>query len=341
LYNIINFNEEELKKWMKENGEQAFRSKQVINWIYKGVTSFDEMKNISPKTKENLANNFYIGIPAIVKKLESEIDGTIKYLMKLKDDNIIECVLMKYKHGNSICISSQVGCRMGCKFCASTIGGRVRNLDAGEMLGQIIAVSKDIDERISNVVMMGSGEPLDNYDNALKFLIECGKEYGLNIGARHITLSTCGIVPQILELGDNGFQITLAISLHAPNDEIRKKSMPIANKYSIKEVIEACKTYISKTKRRVTFEYALIEGLNDEEEHAEELSNILKGMLCHVNLIPVNEVKESGYKKPDKKRIDRFKSILEKNKIETTVRREMGADINAACGQLRRTYMNE
>jgi len=341
LYNIINFNEEELKKWMKENGEQPFRSKQVINWIYKGVTSFDEMKNVSVKTKENLANHFYIGIPTIVRKLVSTIDGTIKYLMKLHDGNIIECVLMKYKHGNSICISSQVGCRMGCKFCASTIGGRVRDLDSGEMLGQIIAVSKDINERISNVVMMGSGEPLDNYNNVLKFLIECGKEYGLNIGARHITLSTCGIVPEILELGDKGFQITLAISLHASNDEIRRKSMPIANKYSIEEVIKACNTYISKTKRRVTFEYALIEGLNDEEKHAEELANLLKGMLCHVNLIPVNEVKESGYKKPDKKRIDRFKSILEKNKIETTVRREMGADINAACGQLRRDYMDE
>lgn len=265
MYNIINFNEEELKKWMKENGEQVFRSKQVINWIYKGVTTFDEMKNISPKTKENLANNFYLGIPTIVKKLESEIDGTIKYLMKLHDGNVIECVLMKYKHGNSICISSQVGCRMGCKFCASTIGGRVRNLDAGEMLGQIIVAGKDIDERISNVVMMGSGEPLDNYDNVLKFLIECGKDYGLNIGARHITLSTCGIVPQILDLSDKGFQITLAISLHASNDIIRKRSMPIANKYSINEVIEACKTYIYKTKRRVTFEYALIQGLNDDK----------------------------------------------------------------------------
>ncbi|MCM1991063.1 23S rRNA (adenine(2503)-C(2))-methyltransferase RlmN [Oceanirhabdus seepicola] len=341
MYNIINFNEEELKKWMKENGEQPFRSKQVINWIYKGITSFDEMKNVSSKTQENLANNFYIGTPTIVRKLVSTIDGTIKYLMKLHDGNIIECVLMKYKHGNSICISSQVGCRMGCTFCASTIGGRVRNLDSGEMLGQIIAVSKDINERISNVVMMGSGEPLDNYDNVLKFLEEVGKEYGLNIGARHITLSTCGIVPEILELSEKGLQITLAISLHASNDEIRKKSMPIANKYTIKEVIEACKQYICKTKRRVTFEYALIEGLNDEKEHAEELATLLKGMLCHVNLIPINEVKESGYKKPDKKRIDSFKSILEKNKIETTVRREMGADINAACGQLRRDYVNE
>ncbi|MGL4774153.1 MAG: 23S rRNA (adenine(2503)-C(2))-methyltransferase RlmN [Clostridium sp.] len=341
MENILNFSLEELSEWMKNNGEGAFRAKQVFSWIYKDVWNFSEMKNLSKGLQEKLNNNFYVEAPEIIKAYNSNIDGTIKLLLKFKDGNIIETVVMRYKHGNSICISTQVGCRMGCKFCASTLEGRVRDLTGGEILSQIMVAQKYINERISNVVLMGSGEPLDNFDNVVKFLKLVNAEYGLNIGQRHITLSTCGIVPKIYELADLGMNITLAISLHAFSDEKRREIMPIANKYSISEILEACEYYINKTNRRVTFEYSLVKDVNDGKEDAKALSKILKGMLCHVNLIPVNEIKENTFKRSSKKTIEDFAQIMQSAGVETTIRREMGSDINAACGQLRRSFIEK
>lgn len=341
MVNILDFTLEELKNWMKENGESVFRGKQVFDWIYKGVYNFDDMKNLPLATKEKLQHSFYFSIPEVVKSYKSKDEDTFKFLFKYSDGNIIESVVMKYKHGNSICVSTQVGCRMGCKFCASTIGGMVRNLTPGEILGEILAAGREIGERISNIVMMGSGEPLDNFDNVVKFLEIVNSPNGLNIGQRHITLSTCGVVPKIMELADRDLQITLAVSLHAPNDEMRKNIMPIAYTYSIEELLKACRYYIEKTNRRITFEYALVKGVNDRVEHAEELSSLLKGMLCHVNLIPVNEIKENTLRKSSAEDIKKFSNILARNGIETTIRREMGADIEAACGQLRRSYLED
>jgi 23S rRNA (adenine2503-C2)-methyltransferase len=341
MMNIIDLTLSELKQWMKDNKESEFRAKQVIDWIYGNTWDFDLMKNIPQVLREKLKKSYYIDIPRIVEVYTSQTDNTKKYLFAYRDGNLIESVVMKYKHGNSICVSTQVGCRMGCKFCASTIGGMTRNLTSGEILGQIIAAQKDIGERISNIVLMGSGEPLDNYDNVMKFIETVNADYGLNIGQRHITLSTCGIVPKIIDLADKNLQITLAISLHAPSDEKRKNIMPIANKYSIAEIMEACRYYINKTGRRITFEYALVSGVNDSVEEAKALSDLLRGLLCHVNLIPVNEIKEKVYKKSSNESIKEFSNILIKNGIETTVRREMGADIDAACGQLRRSYIDE
>lgn len=339
MNNILDFTLEELQDWMKDNGESAFRAKQVFSWIYKECFSFGEMKNIPKILQEKLNNNFIIDLPKIVTEYVSKVDGTRKLLLSLKDGNLIECVIMKYKHGNSICVSTQVGCRMGCKFCASTIDGRVRNLTAGEILSQVIVAQHLIKDRISNIVLMGSGEPLDNYDNVIKFLKLVNAEYGLNIGQRHITLSTCGIVPKIYELADAEFNITLAISLHAFSDEKRREIMPIANKYSINEILEACQYYIDKTNRRITFEYSLVKDVNDSVEDAKALGKLLKGIMCHVNLIPVNEVKENSFKRSSEKAINDFENILKNKGIEVTVRREMGSDINAACGQLRRSYM--
>ncbi|MDT8716473.1 23S rRNA (adenine(2503)-C(2))-methyltransferase RlmN [Clostridium sp. 19966] len=339
MINILDLTLEELETWIKERRQSTFRAKQVFDWLYKGVSSFQDMKNINNELRMLLQNNFYIGLPDIVEALHSDLDDTRKLLLKYKDGNVIEAVIMKYKYGNTICISSQVGCRMGCKFCASTLNGMVRNLTAGEMIGEIIAASKLINERISNVVIMGSGEPMDNYDNIIKFIELSNFEKGLNIGQRHITVSTCGLVPKIYELADNKYQITLAISLHAPNDDVRKMTMPIANKYSIVDIMDACKYYINMTGRRITFEYALINGVNDSKSDALELSSLIKGMLCHVNLIPMNEVKESSLKKSNAENIQSFKSILEREGIQTTIRRELGSDINAACGQLRKSYI--
>lgn len=339
MNNILDYTLDEMTSWMKENGESSFRAKQVIGWIYKDVTSFDEMKNIPKQLQQKLENSFYIGLPKVIEKYESNIDGTQKLLLGFKDGNMIESVVMRYNHGNSICISTQVGCRMGCKFCASTIDGRVRDLTAGEILSQVIIARRELGERISNIVLMGSGEPLDNYENVVKFLELVNADYGLNIGQRHITLSTCGIVPKIYDLADKGYSITLAISLHAFSDEKRKEIMPIANKYSIKEILDACQYFIQKTGRRITFEYSLVAGVNEGKEDAKALANILKGMLCHVNLIPVNEIKENTLKKPSKRAILEFEEILKKQGIEVTIRREMGSDINAACGQLRRQYL--
>ncbi|ENK1242548.1 23S rRNA (adenine(2503)-C(2))-methyltransferase RlmN [Clostridium botulinum] len=342
MENILDFKLEELKEWLIFKEEKAFRAKQIFNWIYdKFIFEFNDMKNIPEKTKELLSDNFYIGVPKIIKKLVSQDNNTYKFLFEYKDGNIIESVVMKYKHGNSICVSTQVGCRMGCKFCASTLDGVIRNLTSGEILSQILVAQKEIGERISNVVLMGSGEPLDNFENVTKFLDLVTSDTTLNIGQRHITLSTCGIVPKIKELADKEYNITLAISLHAPEDLLRKEMMPIANKYSIKDLMEACDYYIDKTNRRITFEYALVKGKNDSIKEAKKLGELLKGKLCHVNLIPVNEIKENSYKKSTSKNIESFGSILKENGVETTIRREMGADINAACGQLRRSYVSK
>ena len=339
MNNLLDYTLDELKVWMSENGESAFRGKQILSWIYKGVMDFKGMKNIPKSLISKLEENFTITMPEIVEVYKSELDGTEKFLLGFSDGNLIESVLMRYKHGNSICISTQVGCRMGCKFCASTIEGRVRNLTNGEILSEVIAVQNYIGERISNIVLMGSGEPLDNYDNVVKFLEIVSADYGLNIGQRHITLSTCGIVPKIYELADKELSITLAISLHAFSDEKRKEIMPIANKYTISELLEACRYYLNKTKRRITFEYALVKDVNDGMEDAKALGKLLSGMLCHVNLIPVNEIKENSFKRSSKKAIEDFSEILRNNGIEVTTRREMGSDINAACGQLRRSYI--
>ncbi len=339
MENILDYSMEEISVWMKENGESAFRAKQVFSWIYNNVWEFEDMKNLPKALVEKLKENFYIGVPEIVGEYDSTTDATKKILFAFKDKNIIESVIMKYNYGNTICISTQVGCRMGCKFCASTLEGRVRNLTAGEILSEVMVAQKVLGERISNIVLMGSGEPLDNYENVTKFLDLVNAEYGLNIGQRHITLSTCGLVPKIYELADKGYSITLAISLHAFNDEKRREIMPIANKYSIKEILEACDYYFEKTGRRISFEYSLVSGINDGVEDANALSKLLKGRQCHINLIPVNEIKENTLKRPSKKTIEEFEKIVSNHGLDVTVRKEMGNDINAACGQLRRNFL--
>lgn len=341
MKNLLDYSLDELSLWMKENNEKPFRAKQVYSWLYNEVWDFNEMKNLPISLKNKLSENFRIEIPKIVQSLESKLDKTTKILFAFNDGNIIESVIMKYKHGNSICISTQIGCRMGCTFCASTLDGRVRNLTAGEILSQILVAQSIIGERISNIVLMGSGEPLDNYDNVIKFLELVTADYGLNIGQRHITLSTCGLVPKIKKLADEGYNITLAISLHATSDEKRRTIMPIAKVYSIKEILDACDYYIEKTKRRVTFEYSLVSGVNDSINDAKDLYKLIKGRQCHVNLIPVNEIKENTLKRPSVKTIQDFEKVLVDKGIEVTVRKEMGGDINAACGQLRRDFLTD
>lgn len=331
----------ELEEFLKGMGQQKFRAKQIFSWIARGVTDFDEMTDLSKQLREELKLSASITGPSIRRKLASAIDGTVKYLLELADGNIIESVLMEYIHGHTVCVSSQIGCRMGCSFCASTIAGFRRDLTAGEILGQILAIQRDSGVRVDNVVIMGIGEPFDNYDNVMKFLRLVNDPEGLNIGQRHITVSTCGLVPKILQFADENTQVNLAISLHAPNDEIRAKIMPVGRKYSIDKIIEACKIYTEKTKRRITFEYALIEGVNDSPENAGELALRLRGLLCHVNLIPVNTVQETGYRQSGRRHIEEFSKLLQKRGIETTIRRELGSDINAACGQLRRSEMSE
>ena len=330
---------DELAEFVAELKEPKFRTKQIFEWLSKGVCDFDEMTNLSKATREKLREKSYISKLEIERKLVSKLDGTTKYLFRLDDGNCIETVVMRYNHGLSVCISSQVGCLMGCAFCASTIGGKVRDLTSGEILNQIIFAQKDLGERISNVVMMGIGEPFDNFDNVVKFLKNVNNPDGLNIGYRHISISTCGIIPKINELADMKIPINLCISLHAPNNKIRDKIMPVNKKYQIEELIRACKRYIDKTTRRITFEYSLIKGVNDREEDAKELVELLSGMLCHVNLIPVNRVEESGFEHGDKKSIISFSEYLNNRKINATVRRELGSDINASCGQLRRDSM--
>lgn len=332
----------ELKKFFKGISEPEFRAKQVYDWIHKKlVDDFEQMSNLSLDLRKKLKEE--ASITSLHMRLEriSQIDGTRKYLFELEDGNIIESVLMRYKHGNSVCISSQVGCRMGCRFCASTIDGLMRNLTAGEMLDQIYKIQKHIGERISNIVIMGSGEPMDNYENVIDFIHLISCEDGLHISQRNITVSTCGIVPNMLRLAEEGLQITLALSLHAPEDSIRKELMPIANKYSIKEILSACHNYYKKTGRRVTYEYSLVAGVNDNLEEAKKLIAIIKDMKGHVNLIPVNPIEERDFKESGSKAIASFKKELEKNGINVTIRREMGRDIDGACGQLRRHYKND
>ncbi len=331
----------ELEQLILDLGQPKFRAKQIYEWINRGAESFDDMLNIPKALKELLAEKTYIGAVKICEKYVSEIDETRKYLLELSDGNYIESVLMKYEYGYAICISSQVGCRMGCRFCASTIGGKVRDLTAGELLSQIICVQRDLGQRISNVVMMGIGEPFDNFENVLKFLELVNSEDGLNIGQRHISISTCGLVDKIRALADRKLQITLLISLHAPNNKKRSQIMPINNKYSIEELMSACDYYIEKTGRRISFEYTLISGVNDNVKEADGLADLLRGKLCHVNLIPVNKVEETGFEKSDRQGINAFKQRLEKRGISATVRREMGSDINAACGQLRKSRNRE
>lgn len=333
---------DELEKVVIDLGEKKFRTKQIYSWIQeKAVLTIDDMTNIPKSFKNELKKIAYINNMKVLKALESKSDGTKKYLMQLRDGNIIESVLMRYKHGNTVCVSTQIGCRMGCTFCASTIDGVERNLSPGEILGQIITIQNDIGDRISNVVLMGSGEPLDNYDNVTKFLRLVNDDKGLNIGMRNITLSTCGLTNMMMELGREFPQITLAISLHAPTDDMRSKMMPINNKYNIENILEACREYIAMTNRRVSFEYSLIDGVNDGRGDALLLAKLLKGMLCHVNLIPLNTVKERNYRGTKRDKAKEFQQVLLKNGVEATIRREMGSDIDAACGQLRRGYMKE
>lgn len=338
---ILSLFPEELEREIVSLGEPKFRAKQIYSWIIKGKWG-EEMKNIPVSLRQKLENRFVFTLPKIEKKLVSKIDRTIKYLFKLHDGEFIESVFMKYEHGNTLCISSQVGCRMGCKFCASTLLGRVRNLLPSEMLGQIIATEKDTGERISNVVMMGIGEPLDNYDNTIKFLRLVSHEDNLNIGLRHISVSTCGLVDKINDLANEGLPITLSISLHAYDNETRSKIMPINNKYKVEELLMACQRYFEKTSRRISFEYTLIANQNDNEEGAKKLATILKKYIkspCHVNLIPLNEVKETGLE--TSKNVNNFKNKLMSLGINATVRRRLGSDINASCGQLRRQAKEE
>ena len=333
---------EELQQFMASIGEKPFRAKQLYQWMHEKLAAdLDEMTNLSKGLREKLKETTTYTSLEVVERLVSGIDGTEKYLFRLSDGNVIESVLMRYHHGNSVCISSQVGCRMGCRFCASTLGGLTRNLKPSEMLDQIYRIQQVSGERVSNIVVMGTGEPLDNYDNLLKFIRLLTDEHGLNISQRNITVSTCGIVENIRRLADEKLQITLAISLHASNQEKRKELMPIAYKYDIHEVLDATRYYFEQTGRRITFEYSLVGGVNDTEEDARELSALVGDINCHVNLIPVNPIKERSYVQSNRAVIEAFKNKLEKNRINVTIRREMGRDINGACGQLRKSYMDE
>ena len=333
---------EELQQFMASLGEKPFRAKQLYEWMHEKLAAdLDEMTNLSKGLRRKLKETTDYTSLEVVERLVSGIDGTEKYLFRLSDGNVIESVLMRYHHGNSVCISSQVGCRMGCRFCASTLGGLTRNLKPSEMLDQIYRIQQVSGERVSNIVVMGTGEPLDNYENLLKFIRLLTDEHGLNISQRNITVSTCGIVENIRRLANEKLQITLAISLHASNQEKRKELMPIAYKYDIHEVLDATRYYFGQTGRRITFEYSLVGGVNDTEEDAKELSALVGDINCHVNLIPVNPIKERSYVQSNHAVIEEFKNKLEKNRINVTIRREMGRDINGACGQLRKSYMDE
>ncbi len=337
MTDISSYNLQELEGLCKEMDIPKFRAKQIYQWLHvKLAESFEEMTNIDKTLRQKLSEKFIIAMPKIERKLVSQIDGTVKYLFEFADGQCVESVVMRYKYGNTICVSTQAGCAMGCKFCASTKAGKVRDLSTGEILSQIYKAQKDIGERISHVVLMGIGEPLDNFDNVVKFLYMISDANGLNIGQRNLSLSTCGIVPKIDELAELDLQITLSISLHAPNNEIRSQTMPINKKYNVEELISACKRYTDKTGRRISFEYALIKGVNDSIEQAHELCRLVNGILCHINLIPVNSIEQGGYEKSDRESIENFKKTIESHKITATVRRKLGADINAACGQLRR-----
>ena len=336
MKNIKDYNLETLKNELKEIGEKPFRAEQIFKWLYdEKVQSFDEMTNLSLELREKLKSHYTMCNFNILKKQESK-DGTIKYLFDVLDGNAIETVLMKYHHGNSICVSSQIGCKMGCKFCASTGINFIRNLTSGEIVEQIIRVEQDIGKRISNVVLMGIGEPLDNYENVVNAIRLINHPKGLNIGARHISISTSGLIPKIYQLAEENIQCTLSISLHATDNQKRSSMMPVNNTYPIEELLQACKDYIAKTNRRISFEYALAKDSNDNLEDAKELVKLLKGMLCHVNLIPINKIENGKFDKSSNENIMKFRDYLNDHGIVATIRRELGSDIDAACGQLRR-----
>ena len=342
MKDLKSLNLEQLTEELLSIGEKKFRAKQIYSWIHdKLVDSFDEMTNLSKDLREKLKANYTLNSLEAVAVQTSKIDGTQKYLFRLHDGHVVESVLMRYHHGNSVCISSQVGCLMGCRFCASTIGGKVRDLYPSEMLGQIYKIQKLSGERVHNVVVMGTGEPLDNYDNLVQFIKMLTDENGLNISQRNLTVSTCGIVPKIRQLAEEKFQMTLALSLHATTQEKRKQLMPIANKYDLKEVLDACHYYYEQTGRRITFEYSLVGGVNDTKQDAEELTKLIGKFPCHVNLIPVNPIKERDFVQPNKQECQAFRNKLEKNGINVTIRREMGRDIDGACGQLRKSYLDQ
>lgn len=339
MTDIRSLTKEEITAALREMGEPAFRGGQVFTWLHRGVSSFDEMTNLSKQLRERLAERFALETPQVARKQVSQQDGTIKYLWELSDGNCIESVLMQYHHGNTICISSQVGCRMGCAFCASTIAGKVRDLTPGEMLDQVIFSQKDSGLPISNIVLMGIGEPMDNLDNVLRFLELVNHPDGLNIGMRHISLSTCGVIPGIDRLADLGLQLTLSVSLHAPDSETRSRIMPVNRAYDVEKLFEACHRYFQKTGRRISFEYAMIDGVNDHDWQADLIARKLHGMPGHVNLIPLNDVVESPLK--PSRRVAAFQRRLESHGITATVRRRLGGDIDASCGQLRRKAMME
>ncbi len=339
---IRSYTYEEVQLALAGMGEKPFRAKQLYQWMHeKLATGFEEMTNLPGSLRDRLAERFTYTSLDMVERMVSELDGTEKYLFRLSDGNVIESVLMRYHHGNSVCISSQAGCRMGCRFCASTLGGLTRNLLPSEMLGQIYQIQRLSGERVSNLVVMGTGEPLDNYENLLRFLRLLTDEHGLHISQRNVTVSTCGIVENIRRLADEKMQITLALSLHASSQEKRKELMPIAYKYELKDVLDACRYYFAQTGRRITFEYSLVAGVNDTAKDAAELGALISGINCHVNLIPVNPIKERSYSQPDRSAVEAFKNKLEKYRINVTIRREMGRDIGGACGQFRKSYIEE
>jgi len=331
----------EIGEVLKELGQPAFRAKQVFSWLHKGVRSFEEMTNLPKSLRDTLGSGYPICAPEVVRKQTSKKDGTIKYLWKLSDGNCVETVLMRYHYGNTVCISTEVGCRMGCAFCASTLGGLVRPLEPFEMIDQVLFTQVDSGLPVSHIVLMGIGEPLDNMENVLRFLELVNSPEGMNISMRHISLSTCGLVPKIDELGDKKLQISLAISLHGPNNEIRNRIMPVNKAYPIEQLIPACRRYYEKTSRRIHFEYAMIQGVNDTPEHAKQLLSLLKGLPSHVNMIPLNHVEESPYKPSTKSAVAAFQKILEDGGVTATVRRTLGSDIDASCGQLRRKYTRQ
>lgn len=330
---------EELTAWLQEQGEPAFRGKQVFRWFYRGATSFGEMSDLSKPLRQKLEEQCFLSKPKVARKQVSALDGTIKYLWELADGNCIETVLMRYKHGNTVCISCQVGCRMGCAFCASTLAGKVRDLTPAEMVDQVLFTQIDSGEPISNIVLMGIGEPLDNYDTVMKFLTLVNHPEGLNIGMRHISLSTCGLTDKIDKLAQYGLQLTLSVSLHAPDDETRSKIMPVNRSVGVEKLMETCRRYFQTTGRRISYEYAMIDGVNDSDWQADLLASLLKGTPGHVNLIPLNDVEESPLK--PSRRVAAFQKRLERHGITVTVRRKLGGDIDASCGQLRRKAMKE
>ena len=331
----------EISAVLKELGQPAFRAKQLFSWLHKGVRSFDEMTNLPQSLRDTLAKEYPICPPQVVRKQESQKDGTIKYLWKLSDGNCVETVLMRYHYGNTVCISTEVGCRMGCAFCASTLGGLVRRLEPFEMVDQVMFTQVDSGLPISHIVLMGIGEPLDNFDNVMRFLELINHPEGMNISMRHISLSTCGLVPKIRQLAEKKLQLTLSVSLHAPTDEIRNTIMPVNKAYSTEELLEACRDYYAQTGRRISFEYAMIDGVNDTPQHARTLLRRLKGLPAHMNLIPLNHVEESPLKPSSHKAVMDFQKILEDGGVPATVRRTLGGDIDASCGQLRRKYTKE